>query len=224
MNDKRVGLCGVCSSRMQFEWDDAKNEANQRKHGISSQLAVRIFEDPFYVAYKDRIVDGEERFRAIGAVDQRLLLLVVHTVVHTNSFEETIRIISARELTLRRGGTMKTRMVRYTSDTLPAITADDLKVLSLAEPRPDSEIDTSDIPELTDDERASRPKYRGRLFRPGARKVHAVVDNAVAIWLVEQGEEANARVNEVLRREMLSATEQRRKATSVSRDKPAVAA
>ena len=46
---------------MVFAWDEAKNRVNRRKHGISFELAVRVFEDPSAVSYVERVVDGQER-------------------------------------------------------------------------------------------------------------------------------------------------------------------
>jgi uncharacterized DUF497 family protein len=81
-----------------FEWDEAKNEANQRKHGVSFEQAVLAFNDPAVVSYKDRVEGGEERWKTLGMVEGLLLLLLVaHTVNHADSEEEVIRIISARE-------------------------------------------------------------------------------------------------------------------------------
>ena len=34
---------------MHFEWDERKNGANKRKHGISFELAVEVFRDPFCI-------------------------------------------------------------------------------------------------------------------------------------------------------------------------------
>lgn len=81
---------------MRFEWDEAKNEINRKKHGISFDTATRVFDDPKVVQYIERIEDGEERWHAIGYVAGSLLLL---TVVHTWSeigAEEVVRIVSAR--------------------------------------------------------------------------------------------------------------------------------
>ena len=81
---------------MRFEWDEAKNEINQKKHGISFDTATRVFYDPNIVQYVERIEDGEERWHAVGQVAGSLLLL---TVVHTweeKGIEEVVRIISAR--------------------------------------------------------------------------------------------------------------------------------
>ena len=51
---------------------------------------------------KDRIVAGEQRWHAIGAVQGALLLVVhVYRMEDENGEEETIRIISAREANQR---------------------------------------------------------------------------------------------------------------------------
>ncbi len=81
-----------------FEWNDAKANANLGKHGISFELARSIFEDPRLVLLPDRVVDGEQRWQAIGSAEGRILLLVAHTV-NDNGEDERIRIISARKAT-----------------------------------------------------------------------------------------------------------------------------
>jgi len=47
---------------------------------------------------------------------------------------------------------MKTKMVSYTQETLPQLTDAQVARLKALAARPDSEIDTSDIPELTDEQ------------------------------------------------------------------------
>jgi uncharacterized DUF497 family protein len=64
---------------MVFAWDDRKNRINARKHGISFETAVRIFEDPNVVSYPDRIAAEEERWHTIGCAGGIAVLLVVHT-------------------------------------------------------------------------------------------------------------------------------------------------
>ena len=85
-------------NEMLFQWDAGKNRSNQRKHsGIDFETASRIFGDPYLVLQKDRVIDGEQRWHAIGAV-RKAVLLVVHAYIEENpNGEETIRIISARE-------------------------------------------------------------------------------------------------------------------------------
>lgn len=87
---------------MRFEWDEAKNLSNRRKHGVSFEEACEVFRDPLYVSVRDRIQDGEPRWQTLGMVEGVLLLTVAHTVREENdngSVVEVIRIISARQAT-----------------------------------------------------------------------------------------------------------------------------
>ncbi len=79
-----------------FEWDEAKNESNRRKHGIRFELAVEVFDDPMAISLEDRVVDGEERWQKVGLVRDRRLIVVAHTF-RDKSGEEVTRIISARK-------------------------------------------------------------------------------------------------------------------------------
>ncbi len=87
---------------MRYEWDEAKNRRNQRKHdGISFELAAWVFEDERCLIGADRIdKSGEQRWHALGAVhaepDIDAVLLVVHEYGEDEDGEEIIRIISAR--------------------------------------------------------------------------------------------------------------------------------
>ena len=38
---------------MVFEWDSAKDAANQSKHGLSFALAARVFADPHRITLED---------------------------------------------------------------------------------------------------------------------------------------------------------------------------
>jgi uncharacterized DUF497 family protein len=84
---------------MRFEWDSEKNRINQLKHGgIGFETAALVFDDPHAIFRKDRIVAGEQRWHAIGAIEGAVLLVVhVYRMEDENDEEETIRIISARE-------------------------------------------------------------------------------------------------------------------------------
>lgn len=85
-----------------FDWDEAKAEANFRKHGISFGDAVEVFRDPYAVSEQDRVVDGERRWRTIGMAGEVILLFVAHTVSDEDEDEvEMIRVISARRVTRR---------------------------------------------------------------------------------------------------------------------------
>ena len=84
---------------MRFEWDGEKDRINQRKHrGIAFESAALVFDDPHVIFCKDRIVDGEPRWHAIGAAEGAVLLVVhAYRMENDNGEEEIIRIISARE-------------------------------------------------------------------------------------------------------------------------------
>ena len=94
--------CHVRSIR--FEWDEAKNRANQRKHGLSFETGALVFEDPLCVTRTDRTVDGEERLQTLGRIQGVLLVLVAHTLqeeLDDDRWIEVIRIISVRYATPR---------------------------------------------------------------------------------------------------------------------------
>jgi uncharacterized protein len=81
--------------QLEFEWHDAKAEANFEAHGVSFDLAKTVFKDPFAVERLDDREDyGERRFVIIGMAEGRVVLFVAYT-----EREERIRIISARRAT-----------------------------------------------------------------------------------------------------------------------------
>ena len=81
---------------IRFAWDTAKAASNVRKHGISFEIATRVFADPFSIAVQDRVENGEDRWQTLGMVEGYLLLIVAHTVRDDDGGAEIIRIISAR--------------------------------------------------------------------------------------------------------------------------------
>jgi uncharacterized protein len=87
---------------MRFEWDSRKNRLNQAKHnGVDFETAARVFDDPNVVLMQDRIIDGEQRWHAIGAVSTALLLVVHVYGEDDGNGEEIIRTIPAREANQR---------------------------------------------------------------------------------------------------------------------------
>ncbi|UYN97971.1 MAG: BrnT family toxin [Enhydrobacter sp.] len=68
------------------------------KHGVSFELATRVWDDPLHVILPDRLVDGEQCWHAIGVVRSITLLVVVH--VYPKGEEAGVaRIIGARRAT-----------------------------------------------------------------------------------------------------------------------------
>jgi uncharacterized DUF497 family protein len=74
-------------------WDEAKNLANQRKHGISFEEAEKLFASgsDYLEIFDEAHSESEDRFIAIGPVTRGLIL-----VVWTEQDEDTLRIIIAR--------------------------------------------------------------------------------------------------------------------------------
>ena len=81
---------------LQFDWDESKNQANQRKHGVSFEEAQTVFFDEHALQFFDDDVLGEDRFLMLGCSSRRRVLLVVHCFRDEDS---VIRIISARKPT-----------------------------------------------------------------------------------------------------------------------------
>jgi uncharacterized protein len=76
---------------MDFEWDEAKNQQNIAKHGIDFENAKHIFDKPVLLRLDDRRNYGENRFIAIGAMKD---IVVVMTFTLR---EQRMRIISVRK-------------------------------------------------------------------------------------------------------------------------------
>lgn len=83
---------------MRLTWDDAKNLANQKKHGVSFEEASRLFTSgaDYLEIFDEDHSDEEERFIAIGPIKRGVVL-----VVSTEIGDDTLRIISARWATKR---------------------------------------------------------------------------------------------------------------------------
>ena len=73
-----------------FCWDESNAAENHRKHGVSFEEAVTVFDDPLFVV-QDASRNQEERDAVIGFSSAGRLL----TVVHVQFEGEFIRIISA---------------------------------------------------------------------------------------------------------------------------------
>ena len=81
---------------MTFEWDEDKNRANMRKHGLDFADADEMFRGVLVVDPETDEDYGERRWTGIGTIRGR----TAH-VVFTDRGPETIRIISLRKATRR---------------------------------------------------------------------------------------------------------------------------
>jgi uncharacterized DUF497 family protein len=79
---------------MPFEWDELKNRANVRKHGVSFEEAQTVFLDENAIRYFDPDhSEDEDRFIMLGMSFRLRVLVVCHCYRADDSI---IRIISAR--------------------------------------------------------------------------------------------------------------------------------
>ncbi|MBN3922519.1 BrnT family toxin [Nostoc sp. NMS4] len=76
---------------MQFEWDDAKNLENIRKHKIDFADVPKMFDSTMLIELDNRFDYGEERWLGIGFLGNG-----VAVVIWTERQSDVIRIISAR--------------------------------------------------------------------------------------------------------------------------------
>ncbi len=84
---------------LHFEWDERKNSANKKKHGVCFEEAQSVFFDEDAIEYDDpEHSDGEDRFILVGRSYQLRVLVVCHCFRQSAS---VIRIISARKATRR---------------------------------------------------------------------------------------------------------------------------
>jgi uncharacterized DUF497 family protein len=82
---------------IRFEWSEAKDLANQKKHGISLAEAKSVFFDEYAVQfYDEEHSEEEDRFIMLGLSSESRMLVVCHCERHSGN---TIRIISARKAT-----------------------------------------------------------------------------------------------------------------------------
>lgn len=45
--------------QIRFEWNDANAAKHFKKHGVSFEVAARVFADPFALMVQDRMENGE---------------------------------------------------------------------------------------------------------------------------------------------------------------------
>jgi uncharacterized protein len=79
---------------LRFVWDERKNHANHRKHGVTFEEAQTAFADDHGLLTDDPDhSDDEDRFILLGLSSTLRLLVVCHCYRETG---DLIRIISAR--------------------------------------------------------------------------------------------------------------------------------
>jgi uncharacterized protein len=86
-------------SNIDFIWDPKKDQANQKKHGISFSEAVAVFlDDNAKLIHDPDHSEQEDRFILLGLSNRLRILVVCHCY---QDIENLIRIISARKANSR---------------------------------------------------------------------------------------------------------------------------
>lgn len=101
---------------MLFEWDEAKNQENIRKHRIDFADVSEMFDRDMLVELDDRFDYGEERWFGTGFLRKGIAV-----VVWTERWGDVYRIISARKATSYERQCFE----QYLSDGLGGIGSDD---------------------------------------------------------------------------------------------------
>ena len=98
---------------------------------------------------------------------------------------------------------MSKKVVKHTVSlaNLPPLTKKQKVALVAVNARPDSEIDFSDIPPLT--EEFFKNAVRGKYYKPTKTSTTVRIDSDVLAWLRTQGRGYQSRINAILRRKML---------------------
>lgn len=78
-------------TKMDFDWDDSKEQINFAKHGIRFRTAVKAFLDPHKIGREDLEHPPEKRYDVLGKAGKVLFIVCAH-------YEDAglVRIISAR--------------------------------------------------------------------------------------------------------------------------------
>jgi uncharacterized DUF497 family protein len=81
--------------KLKFEWDQAKDRANVKRHGVSFAEAHTVFYDEEAIQFFDPDhSEDEDRFILLGLSLKARVLVVCHCIRES---ETVIRIISARK-------------------------------------------------------------------------------------------------------------------------------
>jgi hypothetical protein len=85
---------------MRYEWDQAKDALNRRKHGLDLSDGISALEDPEReTRIDDRFDYDEERVITTGRNLQSVLVVVSTEAISQENEDEIIRIISVRKAT-----------------------------------------------------------------------------------------------------------------------------
>jgi uncharacterized protein (DUF4415 family)/uncharacterized DUF497 family protein len=189
---------------VRFEWDEAKNRQNRRKHAVDFEVAALVFDDPNQRSEQDRFVNGEERWQTIGWVSE--FYWSVTRGLRKRSFGSS----RLERRAARKGVVIIMAIVRYERKPGEPLTRRQKENLKKVARIKDEDIDFSDIPELTDEWFARA--VRGKFYRPVKEIVSIRLDKDVLAFYRSQGAGYQTRINDTLRAAMQAAVPSRRKA------------
>ena len=96
---------------------------------------------------------------------------------------------------------MKT--IKHTSETLPPLTEAQRQNLKKQAAKPDDQIISDEMPELTTGQLAAM--QRSGLYRPVKQQITTRIDADVLAWLKSGGKGYQSRINDILRQAMMNA-------------------
>lgn len=82
---------------MRFTWREEKRRTNLRDHRIDLADGQYIWQSPVIEQYDDRDAYGEDRYRVIGRVNERVLFVVYMT--NADDRDEVYHLIITRKAT-----------------------------------------------------------------------------------------------------------------------------
>jgi uncharacterized protein (DUF4415 family) len=189
---------------IRFEWDPAKAASNLRKHGVGFDTAKRVFTDPFALMKLDRVEGGEQRWEWWKTTSYSWLHIRFMTKINPAGQLRSSASFRLEQPIERKGDAMSKTIVRQDFDLAapPPLTEAERAELTALASRPDSAIDYSDIPPLT--EEFWKNAVRNPFYKPTKTSTTVRIDSDVLLWLRAQGKGYQSRINAILRREMLT--------------------
>jgi len=195
-----------------FEWDEAKARSNERKHGVRFEDAMLVFADPYALVEQDRLEGGELRWQTLGLAGASCC----SSLPTPFAASKTTRSFESSRLE-KRFGRSASGMTKIAKKNLldSRLTAGRKRRLEKLSRRPDSEINTSDIPELT--EKFWQNAVRNPFYRPLKQQLTLRLDADIIAWLRRQGRGYQTRANALLRNAMLGDLNPKRRKQTAQR-------
>jgi uncharacterized protein (DUF4415 family) len=182
---------------MRYEWDEAKNLRNQRKHdGISFELAALVFEDESCLVYsersdkKPRNNDGMRLGRFESNPAPPLCCWSFMCTGRTTVAKKLSASSRPARLKSMKSGDIRNR--QWTERERQALRRVAMRQAS----GDDSRINFEDVPRLTNEQLANMVRLRDA--RPRKVPVSVRLDPQVLDWLRSKGEGHLTRINDIL--------------------------